>query len=218
MRKGGWSALLTAVVVVTGCGPRAPASQGSQAAVAPESPPSRGLEPADAPGEARSSASGGEALRTTGPMASQPLPAALDGELSAERELQLTLPKANDPLWDTLRQTRVRIDGRTQAYRASHPPEVRRLAGQRVTLRGYMLPLETATKTAHFLISPYTPVCFFHPPAEPNEVVEVMLQRPIPAGYHLVEVSGTLSLIDDGEKGLFFVIRNGKARVVQRVE
>lgn len=91
-------------------------------------------------------------------------------------------------------------------------------AGQAVTVRGYMLPLEANDRTAHFLISPYTPVCFFHPPAEPNEVIEVRLTRPIEAGYHLVEVTGVLRLENDGEKGLFFSIPDGRGRIVERVD
>lgn len=154
----------------------------------------------------------------TGPMASQISPAWQDAELAEERQMQLSLPTANHPTWDVLRKTRVWIDDASQMFRAAHPPEVRRLAGTRMTLRGYMLPLEPDMRTRHFLISPYTPVCFFHPPAEPNEVVEVRLSRPIEAGYHLVEVTGTFQLADNGEKGLFFVIDGGSARIVERVD
>lgn len=155
---------------------------------------------------------------STGPMASQGGSLPVDEELAAERELQMTLPRADHPLWRTLSATRIWIDEPTQLYRAAHPPEVRRLDGRRVTLRGYMLPLEATTRTRHFLISPYTPVCLFHPPAEPNEVVEVRLSRPIEAGYHLVEVTGRLRLADNGEKGLFFVLDRASARIAQRID
>jgi len=154
----------------------------------------------------------------TGPMASQTSPAWQDAELAEERQMQLSLPTANHPMWDVLRRTRVWIDDPSQMFRASHPAEVRRLAGTRMTIRGYMLPLEPDMRTRHFLISPYTPVCFFHPPAEPNEVIEVRLSRPIEAGYHLVEVTGTFQLANDGEKGLFFVIDGGTARIIERVD
>lgn len=151
----------------------------------------------------------------TGPMAATGGPG-ID-ELAAERQAQLNLPRANHPLWDTLRQTRIAIDEGSQLFTASHPAPVRAMAGRRVTVRGYMLPLEATDRTGHFLISPYTPVCFFHPPAEPNEVIEVRLSRPIEAGYHLVEVTGVLRLANDGEKGLFFVIPEASARIVERV-
>lgn len=139
-------------------------------------------------------------------------------ELAQERAMQLDLPTADGPMWRVLRQTRIAIDEKTQLFEAAHPAPVRAMAGQRITLQGYMLPLEAQDRTAHFLISPYTPVCFFHPPAEPNEVIEVRLTRPIPAGYHRVEVTGVLTLADNGEKGLFFQMNGATARVVERVD
>lgn len=139
-------------------------------------------------------------------------------ELADERALQLTLPTADGPQWAKLRKTSVWIDEPTQLFRARHPAEVRALAGKPFKIQGFMLPLEMAERTTRFLLSPYTPVCFYHPPAEPNEVIEVFLDRPIRAGYHLVEVEGTLSLTDNGEKGLFFQIHKGAARIVQTVD
>ncbi|MDO9475006.1 MAG: DUF3299 domain-containing protein [Caulobacter sp.] len=138
-------------------------------------------------------------------------------EMAMERQAQLDLPMVRGGLWDTLRTTRISIDEQSQLYQASHADAVRRLAGTRIKLRGYMLPLATDERTRHFLISPYTPVCFFHPPAQPNEVVEVRLGRAITAGYHLVEVTGVLRLANDGEKGLFFVLDDAKGRIVERV-
>ncbi|MDP3379607.1 MAG: DUF3299 domain-containing protein [Brevundimonas sp.] len=182
-------------------------------AVAPPLRPAEGL----TPDEQADFEAGLPPIRT-GPMASQISPAWQDAELAEERQMQLSLPTANHPVWDVLRRTRVWIDEASQMFRASHPAEVRRLAGTRVTIRGYMLPLEPDMRTRHFLISPYTPVCFFHPPAEPNEVIEVRLSRPIEAGYHLVEVTGTFRLSNDGEKGLFFVIDGGSARIIERIE
>jgi len=139
-------------------------------------------------------------------------------ELLAERAFQLTLPTADGPMWDALRRTRVTIDEASQLYRADHPPEVRAMAGRPLTIQGYVLPLEVGDRIGHFLVSPYTPVCFFHPPAEPNEIIEVRLRRPIRAGFHLVEVQGTLSLVDDGEKGLFFQLSDADARIVDSID
>lgn len=142
----------------------------------------------------------------------------LADELAEERAMQLNLPTADGPMWRILRQTRITIDEQSQLFEAAHPPPVREMAGRRITLQGYMLPLEADQRTRHFLISPYTPVCFFHPPAEPNEVIEVTLTRPIPAGYHRVEVTGVLTLADNGEKGLFFQMNGARARIVERVD
>lgn len=183
------------------------------AAITPPLPATEGL----TPDEQADFEAGLPPIRT-GPMAAQTSPVWENAELAGERQMQLTLPMADHPMWDVLRRTRVWIDEASQMFRASHPPEVRRLAGRRMTIRGYMLPLEADVRTTRFLLSPYTPVCFFHPPAEPNEVIEVRLSRSIEAGYHLVEVTGTFRLADDGEKGLFFVLDEGSGRIVERVD
>ena len=158
----------------------------------------------------------------TGPMAGSDRSGGNDdpwlSEIRSERRAQLDLPMARGPVWDVLRQTRIGLNQQTQFYTAAHPQAVRALAGREITVRGYMLPLDSNDRTAHFLISPYTPVCFFHPPAEPNEIIEVRLKRPIEAGYHLVEVSGRLQLANDGEMGLFFVLNDAAGRIVERVD
>lgn len=232
---------LIALLILAACGPRDEAGPQAEAAPAEAPAPGAGPEAEQATAPALSStAAVGDAVGAAaegqfdapleeddlpplpdvrlGPMAEQPMPDMGDSELAAERQMQLNLPTADHPMWDVLRNTRVWVDEASQLFRAEHPADVRRLAGQRMTIRGYMLPLQADARTTHFLISPYTPVCFFHPPAEPNEVIEVNLSRPIEAGYHLVEVTGTFRLENNGEQGLFFVIDGGSARIVERVD
>jgi hypothetical protein len=127
-------------------------------------------------------------------------------EIRQERQVQKDLPQAGDPLWKVLRTTKVSGDAKTGLFIADHSAQVKALAGKTLTLSGFMLPLEQSDTTRHFLISRYTPVCFFCPPGDPNEVVEVRLRRPIQAGYSLVKVTGVFSLANNGEKGLFFRI------------
>jgi len=127
-------------------------------------------------------------------------------ELRQERIAQQSLPKSGDPLWKVLRTTRITEDKRTGFYSAIHSPAVLALAGTTVSVTGFMLPIEQARETNHFLVSRRTPVCFFCPPGEPNEVVEVRTRKPRPAGYDQVKVTGRFSLADNGEKGLFFRI------------
>jgi hypothetical protein len=137
-------------------------------------------------------------------------PAPADGgnapEIRQERKVQQSLPMSVDLLWKVLRTTRISEDKRTGFFSAVHPPAVRALAGTTVSVTGFMLPIEQARQTSHFLVSRYTPVCFFCPPGDPNEVVEVRTRKPRPAGYDRVKVTGRFSLADNGEKGLFFRI------------
>ncbi|MDP1617705.1 DUF3299 domain-containing protein [Phenylobacterium sp.] len=205
-------ALTLALLVLTACGPppEAPETPALSETALPQAAPAEALEEPDmAPTPAAVDDIWADFESGQSPMAQ---------ELAGERALQLTLPTADGPQWEKLRQTRVWVDEDSQLFQASHPAAVRELAGKPFRIQGFMLPLEMAEQTRRFLISPYTPVCFYHPPAEPNEVIEVWLDRPIRAGYHLIEVEGVLNLANDGEKGLFFQIRGGRARIVQAVD
>jgi hypothetical protein len=66
------------------------------------------------------------------------------------------------------------------------------------------MPLDTTPKSKHFLLTKYTPVCFFCPPGQPNEVVEVTTNRGIAITARMLTVNGKMALINNAEKGLFF--------------
>ncbi|MDB5429604.1 MAG: hypothetical protein JWP35_720 [Caulobacter sp.] len=128
------------------------------------------------------------------------------GQPGGERAAQKALPHATDPLWAVLRTTKISEDVRRGIFTAHNPAAVQALAGKTITISGYMMPLESQPRTTHFLLSKYTPVCFFCPPGEPNEVIEVHTVKPLKAGYDKVTVTGRFALQNDGEKGLFFVL------------
>jgi len=139
------------------------------------------------------------------PPGSKPVgPDPMAAQIKSERLAQQSLPKSGDPLWTLLRTSKISVDPKTGYYTAQHPPAVRALDGQVLTITGFMLPIEQDVQTRHFLVSRYTPVCFFCPPGDPNEVVEVRTLKPRPASYDMVKVTGTFSIADNGEKGLFF--------------
>lgn len=127
-----------------------------------------------------------------------------NGQPSGERAAQKALPQSDAPLWGVLRKTRITEDVKRGLFAASFPPEVKALSGTTVTLSGFMLPLDAKGRTKHFLLSKYTPVCFFCPPGEPNEVVEVVSEKALPVSDDMTSVTGAFSLIDNAEKGLFF--------------
>ena len=200
MSRRRWSGLAVAVILA-GCGaPKAPA------------PPPDGASAADPAPSWMDGASAAEAAALAPPEGE---PMADDGqaaEVAQERIVQRDLPRSNDPLWTTLATTRITEDRRTGLFSATHPPPVLALAGRTVTVQGFMLPIEPEENTRHFLLSRYTPVCFFCPPGAPNEVIEVRTDRPIKAAIDMITVSGRLSLADNGEKGLFFRIEGSAKR------
>ena len=126
------------------------------------------------------------------------------GQAPGERTGQLHLPISSSPLWATLGRTTIIDDEKHGLYRARFPQEVKALGGQTVTLTGFMLPLDAIAKSHHFLLSKYTPVCFFCPPGAPNEVIEVLSKPGVRRTDDMLKLTGRLSLINNGEKGLFF--------------
>ncbi len=126
------------------------------------------------------------------------------GQPPAERLLQRTRPHSASALWSVLKRTRIHEDDRRGLFTAAFPLMVRALAGQTVAVSGFMLPLEPGRFTDHFLLSRYTPVCFFCPPGAPNEVIEVRSDESISVGPGEYEFTGRFGLQDDGQAGLFF--------------
>ena len=134
-------------------------------------------------------------------------------QIAGERKAQETLPKSGDPTWKLLRTTKLKLDEKNWIYTAKIPAEVKKLSGKPLTVQGFMLPLESAEGQAHFILSRLTPVCPFCPPGEPNEIIEVFSKKPIPFSYDLIKITGTFSLTDNGEKGIFYQMKD--ATVVQ---
>ncbi len=157
------------------------------------------------------------------PHAAFVLALALAGPLSAqasapltqpanERAEQKTLPTSKAPLWAVLRRAQVSQDDRRGVFAIAYPPEVKALDGRPVTLSGFMLPLDTSQSSTHFLLSKYTPVCFFCPPGQPNEVVEVTSPRGVPVTDRMLTVTGRMALENKGDKGLFFQVQQASVR------
>ncbi len=129
-----------------------------------------------------------------------------------ERAAQESLPMAKDAIWDVLYTTKVKFDNATSSYSAVFPEPVKQLAGTVVTISGFMLPLESTEKFTHFLLSKRTPTCYFCPPGDPNEIVEVFATKPIEWSEDLVTYTGTFALTNDKEAGIFFKMSQAKEK------
>lgn len=133
---------------------------------------------------------------------------------SGEAKAQSRLPQAKDSMWLVLHKTQINIDEDQGLYTAVHPADVKKLDGTVITIRGFMLPLSPAAKVKRFLLTKYTPVCFFCPPGEPNEVIDVTTTTPVNWSDGIVKVTGKFKLVNNGEKGLFFQM--SQASVVEK--
>lgn len=128
------------------------------------------------------------------------------GQPADERAAQATLPKSQSPVWAKFLHSKVGYNSKRGLYSIKVSDDVQVLAGQAITVNGWVLPLDGSDHTKHFLLTRNTPVCLFCPPGEPNEVVEVVSPRAIPWTDKIVSVTGPLSLVNNGEKGIFFKV------------
>ena len=134
------------------------------------------------------------------------------GQPASERETQQTLPQSHAPVWSTLRLAKVSEDTTRGVVTIVFPPDVRALNGRTVTLSGFMMPLDAEERSRHFMLSRYTPVCFFCPPGQPNEVVEVSVGRGVAVTDRMLTVTGRLTMTDRAGNGLFFRLDQATAR------
>lgn len=125
-------------------------------------------------------------------------------DIQQERAYQNGLPRSKDPIWPKLRACKVSFNSRTGLYGLTPTPDVKAMAGRTVRIRGFILPLDGLDLTKHFLLGVNTPVCLFHPPGEPNEVIEVRSVKPVRWSENQIVAEGQFGLIKNAEMGVFF--------------
>lgn len=111
--------------------------------------------------------------------------------------------------WDTLAKVRlVQEDGKRVP---SFDPEVRRLVGQQITVRGFMLPLEQGAQQQNFLLT-VVPMqdCFYCLQHGPGSMLEVQATRPAPYTYARVSVTGRLELVMDDPLGMYYRLADAR--------
>jgi hypothetical protein len=128
--------------------------------------------------------------------------------LTAAQQALLNHYTNNDPAWTILDKTDVSEDLAKGVLKADFPREVAALTGKPFRISGFMLPLETATQTRHFIITRRSVTCPFCPPNAPTEAVEVKLDAPMAFTTEVVSVEGRLSLTPASGQGLFFRLDN----------
>ena len=126
-----------------------------------------------------------------------------------ERQVQDTLPQSKDALWKKLVTTKIHYDEKKGLYSADIPSDIKEMVGKEITISGFILPLESTEKFKHFILSKRTPTCPFCPPGEPNEIVEVFMNKDLTYNENLLTVSGVFSLESNQEMGMFFKLEHG---------
>ena len=68
-------------------------------------------------------------------------------------------------------------------------PLVERMAGARVRIPGFVVPLETSgEKIREFLLVPYFGACVHVPPPPANQLIHVIPDKPVPGGWNMLPV------------------------------
>jgi hypothetical protein len=116
--------------------------------------------------------------------------------------------------WKVLEATGETTRKDAQGYIVSKPKftaQVKALAGKRIKVAGWMMPLETGAKQKHFVLLGYPPGCPFHFHAAPNQFVEVYADTPFQTSETRVfVVSGVLELTGYDESGIFYRLRQAR--------
>lgn len=116
--------------------------------------------------------------------------------------------------WRVLESTGEITRTDAQGYIVSKPrftPQVRALAGRRIKVAGWMMPLETGATQSRFVLLAYPPGCPFHFHAAPNQFIEVAASTPFPTNETRVYVvNGVLELTGEDESGIFYKIRDAR--------
>ena len=92
---------------------------------------------------------------------------------------------------DELQDADPRASEATQRMRDewNRAPVVERLAGARVRIPGFLVPLETdGEQIREFLLVPYFGACVHVPPPPANQLIHVIPDQPVPAGWNMLPV------------------------------
>lgn len=110
--------------------------------------------------------------------------------------------------WQLLESTRETTRTDDQGYiraKPLFPPAVQALAGRRVRVSGWMMPLENAARQRHFVLLAYPPGCPFHFHAGPTQFIEVKADTAFPVEIEqAITVEGVLELTGQDESGIFY--------------
>ena len=113
--------------------------------------------------------------------------------------------------WKTLEATGEKTRKDKKGYIVSKPvftPRVKALAGKRIKVAGWMMPLQKSKKQKNFVLLAYPPGCPFHFHAAPNQFIEVVADIPFPTNETKVHVvSGVLELTGYDESGIFYRLK-----------
>ncbi len=113
------------------------------------------------------------------------------------------LPKRSDVVpWSVLAAVRSKVVGNRVLPMFS--PAVMSMQGTKQRVQGFMMPLAPGAMQSHFLVSFVPLTCSFCTPGGPESMLEVRTPQPVKYIMEGVVVEGTLQVLADDPKGLFY--------------
>lgn len=124
------------------------------------------------------------------------------------KKISNTLFKPSRPIWEVLSENTVTYNDELGQFNISYTQDTKDLVGKKLVVKGFIMPLEASEKFTHFLLTKSTPSCFFCPPENTNETIDIYLTKAITWDENMIAVKGVFELNNNLDLGLFFKIDN----------
>ncbi|MDP6707627.1 MAG: DUF3299 domain-containing protein [Alphaproteobacteria bacterium] len=109
--------------------------------------------------------------------------------------------------WQTLGEYELEYESKgpgMTVFRTRFPDKVKALDGSKVTIAGFLFPLQGGETHERFLLSAYPPSCPFCLPAGPRELIEVEAEEGVDFTYDPIVLEGKFTILKDDPSGLFY--------------
>ena len=104
--------------------------------------------------------------------------------------------------WSTLAEVGQTIENDKEVPEFSR--KVLRLDNKKVTIYGFIIPLETGTRQRHFLLSAVPSGCPFCMPVGPEGIVEILSKEPVEFGDQPIAMVGRFAVLKDDPNVLLY--------------
>lgn len=125
--------------------------------------------------------------------------------LAFQLSFSICINTSTDDMWKILMSVKYKYY--KDAYIPQFTDDIKAYDGKIITLKGYIYPLEEASKHSIFMLS-YYPVnmCFFCGGAGPESVIEVNAKTPITHSSKPVTIKGKLKLNKVDRERVFYIL------------
>lgn len=94
-----------------------------------------------------------------------------------------------------------------ETFQPRFTDKIKALDGKKISVRGFLIPMEEKTKHSFFLLSAFPfDACFYCGKAGPETVIEVKTKQPIAHTEKPITISGTLRLNHHDPDHLFYLM------------